>query len=137
MPNRVIPAEMFQKLIVAATAAREKAYSPYSGFAVGAAILLEDGEIVTGCNVENAGYSLTICAERNAMSTAIMLGGGQPVAIAIVGEKGKFCPPCGACRQFLVEFNPKMIVVLEDRTEIITYVLEDLLPEYFSRKGKE
>lgn len=136
MPDKKISMEMAEKLVAAAKTAKDNAYAPYSGFAVGAAILLEDGNIVTGCNVENASYSLTICAERNAMSTVVAHGYKQPVAIAIVGDEGRICPPCGVCRQFLIEFNNKMTVALEDKAGITTYILEELLPEYFSQNGK-
>lgn len=129
--NELSP-EKARELIAEAKNARINAYAPYSDFAVGAAILLEDGEIVTGCNVENASYGMTLCAERNAMSTAVARGRKKAIAIAIVGDEGKICPPCGACRQFLVEFNPLMTVVLEDKAGITSYTLEDLLPAHFS-----
>lgn len=137
MPDKNISMEMAEKLVAAAKTAKDNAYAPYSGFTVGAAILLEGGNIITGCNVENASYSLTICAERNAMSAALVRGYKQPLAIAIVGDEGRICPPCGACRQFLIEFNPKMIVILEDKAGITTRILEEQLPEYFSGNGIE
>lgn len=135
MANK-ITAEKAQMLIDAAKTARKRAYAPYSCFAVGAAILLENGETITGCNVESASYGLALCAERNAMSTAVMRG-GMPVAIAVVGDEGKICPPCGACRQFLVEFNPQMTVILADKAGITTYILEDLLPVRFTKERKD
>lgn len=134
MSDVEITAEQRHELIAEAKAVRFNAYAPYSDFAVGAAILLESGEIVPGCNVENASYGLTICAERNAMAAAVARGGRKPVAIAIVGDDGAICPPCGACRQFLAEFNPRMSVLLEDRTDIVTYVLRDMLPLNFALK---
>lgn len=137
MPDKKISMEMAEKLVAAAKTAKDNAYAPYSGFTVGAAILLEGGNIITGCNVENASYSLTICAERNAMSAALVRGYKQPLAIAIVGDEGRICPPCGACRQFLIEFNPKMTVILEDKAGITTRILEEQLPEYFSGNGIE
>lgn len=132
MTKKGLDAEKAAELIAEAKAARLMAYAPYSRFLVGAAILCENGEIVTGCNVENASYGMAICAERNAMTTAVMRGSKKPLAIAVAGEQGKICPPCGACRQFLVEFNPKMTVVLEDKAGITTYILEDLLPAFFA-----
>lgn len=132
MTKNELCAEKAAELITAAKEARQMAYAPYSHFSVGAAILCENGETVTGCNVENASYGMAICAERNAMTTAIMRGSKKPLAIAVAGEQGKICPPCGACRQFLVEFNPQMTVVLEDKAGITTYILEDLLPAFFA-----
>lgn len=134
MQNKELSQEKARDLISAAKQARINAYAPYSSFAVGAAILLEDDEIVMGCNVENASYGMSLCAERNAMSTVMSRGRKKVVAIAVVGEEGKICPPCGACRQFLVEFNPRMLVVLEDKAGIVSYTLEDLLPAHFSLK---
>lgn len=136
MPGKMLTAAKTEELAAAAREASRRAYAPYSRFSVGAAILLEDGQIVSGCNVENASYSLTLCAERNAMSTVISRGGKKPVAIAIAGDGNKMCPPCGACRQFLIEFNPRMIVILEDKAGITTYVLEELLPANFRLEGK-
>lgn len=108
------------------------AYVPYSLFPVGAAILFEDGSVISGCNVENSSYGLSICAERNAMTTAVREGRLKPVAIAIAGgSKGKICPPCGACRQFLSEFNSDMSVVLEEDGRPVIYRLSDLLPLQF------
>lgn len=134
MPDNNAAASRQQELIAAAKAVRLNAYAPYSRFAVGAAILLENGEIVTGCNVENSSYGMTMCAERNAMAAAVAKGRINPVAIAIVGDEGRICPPCGACRQFLAEFNTGMTVVLEDMSGVVTYKLEALLPAHFSLK---
>lgn len=132
MPDIKITAERQRELIDAAKTARLSAYAPYSRFSVGAAILLDNGEIVSGCNVENSSYGMTMCAERNAMAAAVALGWRNPVAIAVVGDEGRICPPCGACRQFLAEFNPEMVVVLEDTEGIVAYTLGDLLPLYFT-----
>lgn len=134
MPDKNAADSRQRELIAAAKAVRLNAYAPYSRFAVGAAILLENGEIVTGCNVENSSYGVTMCAERNAMAAAVARGGINPVAIAIVGDEGRICPPCGACRQFLAEFNAGMTVVLEDKAGVVAYKLEDLLPAHFSLK---
>lgn len=99
-----------QQLIAAALAARQSAYAPYSGFAVGAAVLCEDGRIVPGCNVENASYGLTLCAERVAACSAVAGGQSRFSAVAVV-TPGQGVP-CGACRQFLAEFCPDEAVVL-------------------------
>ena len=116
----------------------ERAYAPYSDFPVGAAILFEDGSIVSGCNVENGSYGLSICAERNAMAAAVSGGRLDPIAIAVAGPEGKACPPCGACRQFLSEFNRDMSVVLEEEGKTVIYKLSGLLPLQFmlTRKGE-
>ena len=93
------------ELIHKAIAAREFAYAPYSNFCVGAALLTKSGKIYTGCNVENASLGLTICAERNACTTMIAQGERRIAAVAIYGgEKGGEAAPCGACRQFMLEF---------------------------------
>jgi cytidine deaminase len=120
-------------LIEAARAARERAYTPYSGFAVGAAALAGD-RIFTGGNVENASSPVSVCAERNAV--AAMIDGGQRHldAIAVVTDAASPTPPCGACRQVLWEFGPSALVVSEtlggDR---LVWALEDLLPAPFER----
>jgi cytidine deaminase len=125
-------------LLVRASEARKHAYAPYSGFRVGAAVLMPDGRVVTGTNVENASYGLTICAERVAAASAV--GASRPtirdrkiVAVALVGSSKDPTFPCGACRQFLYEFNPAMRVVSETpngkkRSE---WVLRDLLIDGF------
>ncbi|MDR1886259.1 MAG: cytidine deaminase [Synergistaceae bacterium] len=114
---------------------RARAYAPYSGFLVGAAILIEGGNIIGGCNVENASYGMTLCAERVAMANAVASGFSAPLAIAVAAAPGVFCPPCGACRQFLSEFNPRLAVVLMNGAEYEIYGLDDLLPRNFSLRG--
>ncbi len=126
-----------QNLIESAKNARKKSYSPYSGFSVGAAILTEDGKIYEGANIENASYSLTICAERVALFNAIMNGETKFKAIAIAGGKNDdsedICPPCGACRQVLSEFCEKdMKVILIGNQEVLETTLGELLPLGFS-----
>ena len=124
-------------LISAALDARENAYAPYSGFFVGAAIETEDGKIYTGCNIESASFSGTICAERVALTKAVSEGETKFSAIAIVGggEDGitDYCAPCGICRQLLAEFcDDDMTVILArdlDDYEITT--LGELLPRAF------
>lgn len=100
-------------LVQAAVAARRRAYAPYSRFPVGAALLASDGRVFTGCNVENASYGLTVCAERVALFKAVSEGAQEFLAIAIAcGESP--CSPCGACRQVLREFAPDLLVILSD-----------------------
>ncbi len=118
-------------LIAAAAAVRAAAYVPYSHFAVGAALRGSDGEIFTGCNVENASYGLTICAERNALAHAVAEGAHDFSAIAVVTDNG--VTPCGACRQVLAEFNPQMVVVVADTEgHQHIYRLTELLPAAFA-----
>jgi len=118
-------------LVQVATAARDRAYVPYSHFAVGAALLSEDGRVYTGCNVENASYGLTICAERNAVFHAIAEGSRRFLAVAVVTANG--VAPCGACRQVLTEFNPEMTVAIASTSgELQVLCLADLLPRAFS-----
>jgi len=115
--------------ITAAKAVRKLAYAPYSRFAVGAALVARDGRIFTGCNVENLSYGLTMCAERVAIGKAISEGVKKFSAIAIVASTRKPVSPCGACRQVLAEFSPKMRVILATlggKTEELT--LDELLP---------
>jgi len=111
-----VPAEMagkgrYDSLIVTAKKARAHAYSPYSGVKIGAAVLTADGAIFSGANIENASYGLSVCAERMAIFKAVSEGAGKILAIAVVGKSEDFTKPCGACRQVMVEFNPKMKVL--------------------------
>lgn len=125
------------ELVKEALAAREKSYSPYSGFAVGAALLAENGQIYRGCNIENGAYGPSICAERTAIFKAVSEGIRDFKAIAIVGgpadaSPDKFCPPCGVCRQVMSEFcKNDMPVHLYDGTSVKTYTLGELLPLAF------
>jgi cytidine deaminase len=102
----------WRELQAASRAARQCAYAPFSDFQVGAAVLAADGQIISGCNVENASYGLTICAERVAVCSGIALGIREFVAICV--SLSGIPVPCGACRQFLVEFNPKMLILLDN-----------------------
>lgn len=123
-----------EELIAEAEAARENAYTPYSNFAVGAAILTEKENIFRGCNVENAAYGVTNCAERTAIYSAVAEEGNPEIeAIAVVADTPSFPSPCGSCRQVLVEFNPDMEVILVNITgeEKVTTAAE-LLPHYFN-----
>jgi cytidine deaminase len=109
-----------------------RAYAPYSGFAVGAAIIA-NGQIFTGQNIENASYPVSVCAERNAVGRMIDAGERRIDAVAVVTAADSPTPPCGACRQVLWEFGPEALVVAETtRGERLTWALEDLLPSAFS-----
>ncbi|WJZ03339.1 cytidine deaminase [Corynebacterium freiburgense] len=128
------------ELIELAHEAAEHAYAPYSQFPVGAALLLDDGRVITGCNVENASYGLTICAERNAVTRAIVTsedapGTGNPErmqikAVAIVGLRAEPCYPCGACLQVLSEFNCERVIVAKNK-ESHSIAFAELLPYAF------
>jgi cytidine deaminase len=120
-------------LLAFAREAQEKAYAPYSGFRVGAAIYA-GGEIYQGCNVENAAYGSTLCAERGAAMAAVLAGNTFFDTIAVVGDSEDPTVPCGCCRQFLAEFNPEMRVVMAGQSEFVRAVtLDELLPEAFVR----
>lgn len=114
-------------LVEAAWNARQRAYAPYSNFAVGAALLAADGRIFGGCNVENLSYGLTNCAERVAIGAAVAAGVRDFVAVAVVADTGVPISPCGACRQVLAEFGVPR-VILANRTECLEFTLEELLP---------
>ncbi|MBV8600669.1 MAG: cytidine deaminase [Candidatus Eremiobacteraeota bacterium] len=116
------------ELLAAARDARDRAYAPYSGFRVGAALATDDGEIVTGANVENASYPLAMCAERSALFAAVSRGARKFVALGLVGPPGVEIAPCGACRQSLAEFGSELIVVREGREDV---TLGALLPDPF------
>lgn len=125
-----------QALIEQAQEVMRSAYVPYSRFPVGAALLCEDGRVFTGCNVENASYPLTMCAERVAIGKAVSEGAKRFVAVAIVAEKAAPCTPCGACRQVLAEFGP-MSVILAQPGEPWELSLQELLPHSFSGASLE
>jgi cytidine deaminase len=120
------------KLLEAALAARENAHAPFSKFKVGAAIEDETGRIFTGCNVENATYGLTICAERVAVFKAISEGAREFRKIAVAADTDVLTPPCGACRQILWEFCGDVeIALVNPRGRIETYRLKELFPKPF------
>ena len=131
----------YAALISRAIAARERAYAPYSNFAVGAALLCEGGMIFTGCNIENSAYSPTNCAERTALFKAVSEGHRRFSAIAIVGgtfpgEISEVCPPCGVCRQVLLEFcDPAQFEIILARSlgDYECHLLGDLIPHSFSK----
>nr|WP_288506552.1 cytidine deaminase [uncultured Treponema sp.] len=129
---------LIEKLIKKAIEMLNFSYAPYSNFHVGAALLTSEGKIYTGCNIENAAYGPSNCAERTAIFKAVSEGKKEFEAIAVVGGKnGKienFCPPCGVCRQVLAEFCKKdfEIVLAKSTNEYKIMTLEQLLPESFS-----
>jgi len=121
-----------KKLIAQAKDARKKAYAPYSGFKVGAALEASDGRIFTGSNVENASYAVTCCAERTALVKAVSEGVKAFKRIAIVADTKEPCPPCGICRQALYEFAPKLEIVMANTGgDVEVMRLNDLLPLAF------
>jgi cytidine deaminase len=120
-------------LLAFARQAQEKAYAPYSDFRVGAAVYA-GGEIYQGCNVENAAYGSTICAERGAAMAAVLAGNTFFDSIAVIGDSEDPTVPCGCCRQFLAEFNPEMRVVMGGQLEHVQVgTLDELLPDAFVR----
>lgn len=130
-------------LVEMAFEARDFAYAPYSGFKVGAALLTEDGEVYTGCNIENASLSPTVCAERTAFFKAISEGKTNFEAIAVVGapdgaEQFDYVSPCGVCRQVMQEFcdeNTFKIVLAKSVNDFIVIELKDLLPMSFKKEN--
>jgi cytidine deaminase len=126
--------EEFKKLIKEAEKARKRAYTPYSKFQVGAAVLCADGKIFTGCNIENASFGLTICAERVAISKAISEGSTQFEAIAVIGDTAKPCSPCGACRQVISEFGDDIPLIMANlKGDVKIKKIKELLPEAFGK----
>lgn len=142
------PAEVAPRLLSAAREAAERAWAPYSDFPVGAAVLTSEGEIVLGCNVENAAYGEAICAERNAVTSMVATGArpaagesqapspeiGPPpaiVAVAVVGLKAAPCWPCGACRQVLREFHCQHVIVEDDAGQPLILPFDQILPHSF------
>lgn len=134
MDMKTLDSRTKTKLIDAARNAQELAYAPYSNYFVGASVLTESGKIISGANVENASYGLTVCAERIAIFRALMEAKGQIEAIAVVTKNGG--APCGACRQVMNEFNPNMWVLIADpRGELLQETtLSKLLPHAFGPK---
>ena len=120
------------QLVKAAKQARNFSQAKYSNFPVGAALLSDDGQVFSGCNVESSSYSMTICAERVALTKALSEGTTKFKAIAIAAKDGDFCPPCGACRQLLYDYAPNIDIILTDGKNIKSYKLADLLPLAFN-----
>ena len=126
----------YEKLVAAALLAKEKAYAPYSRFRVGAALLAKDGSIYTGCNIENSSYGLTICAERTAIFKAYSEGNREFVAIAVVSDSPEHTPPCGACRQVLMDLAGNIDFVMRNAKKDVQIIkLNSLLPMAFTPKN--
>ena len=125
-----------KELLKAARQARKKAYAPYSDFHVGAALLGANGKIYSGCNVENASFGLTCCAERNAIFAMIAAGETEIQELLVIGESEEFLPPCGACRQVIAEFAaPTVVVHMCDRAGVCRdTTVAELVPFIFHLK---
>lgn len=128
------------KLVLAAIEIREQAYVPYSKFKVGAAALFEDGNIYKGCNIENASYGATNCAERTAIFNGVSKGNRTLKAIAVIGDTNSYTFPCGICRQVMAEFaedgNVKLIIIKNEK-EYLIKTLDEVLPGSFTKKDLE
>jgi cytidine deaminase len=136
MGKRKAAEKQREKLLRAARAAMKKAYAPYSRFRVGAAILTGTGKVFSGCNVENASYGMTNCAERTAIFSAVaQIGQKLEIrAVAVVNDHGVPCSPCGACRQVIYEFGPDAIVFFQGAEGEKQAHITELLPEGFRLK---
>ena len=132
MSSELILDEKRESLMKEAISAQEKAYSPYSKFKVGAALLTKDGKTFTGCNIENVSYGMTICAERVAVFKAVSEGYTDFEAIAVSASSDDAIYPCGACRQVLAEFNPKIEIFVNHDEK--SYHLFELLPKSFDQE---
>lgn len=125
----------YEELMQKAVEASKNSYSPYSKFAVGACVMCKDGSVYTGCNFENSSFGMTICAERNAIGTAIAEGKRSIKAVAIYSPNQQNCAPCGACRQVIHEFcdnDEDVDIILQNGEELKIYTLAQLLPESFN-----
>src|SRR5438552_11461483 len=133
MAKREVPERQRKQLLRSARAAMKNAYAPYSHFRVGAAILTTTGKVFPGCNVENASYGMTNCAERTAIFSAVaQLGPKLEIrAVAVVNDHGVPCSPCGACRQVIYEFGPDAMVFFQGKNGPKQAHITDLLPEGF------
>ncbi|MGG7077951.1 cytidine deaminase [Clostridium sardiniense] len=128
------------KLIKEAISAREKAYCPYSNFKVGAAALFEDGNIYTGCNIENASYGATNCAERTAIFNGVSKGNKVLKELALIGDVNNYTYPCGICRQVITEFaesKDMKIYIIKNENDYIEKTLDEILPGSFTKKDLE
>ena len=126
---RMTDLELYQK----AVEQLKNSYAPYSKFAVGAALLTEEGNLYTGCNIESAAYSATICAERTALVKSVSEGDLKIASLAVASSSGDFTFPCGICRQILVEFNPTLrLIVGNQQDQLKVFLLKELLPEAFT-----
>jgi cytidine deaminase len=127
----MVDEEKKELLLKEARKSQKYSTAKYSHFKVGASLITNDGKIFGGCNVESSSYSLTICAERVALTKALSEGSTQFEAIAIVGPHDEFCPPCGACRQLLYDYAPDLEIILTDNSSVKSFKLKDLLPHAF------
>ncbi|AKN33427.1 cytidine deaminase [Clostridium carboxidivorans P7] len=126
----------YKMLVSKALEGRKNAYAPYSKFKVGAAVLTEDGKVYTGCNIENASYGATNCAERTAIFKAVSEGYTTIKAIAIVGIENEYTYPCGICRQVIAEFGSEDIEIIlgKNENEYIVKTLDEILPGAFTKR---
>ena len=133
--------ETIDRLVAAASEVRDQAHAPYSNFTVGAAIIDAGGRVHVGCNVENASYGLSVCAERHAVAAAVSAGGQGIKGLAVVTDTSPPTSPCGACRQVLVEFGDFPVILANIEGERIVTSVGDLLPDAFTPeslgKGQE
>jgi cytidine deaminase len=133
MPTKNVPAVTRERLLRSARKVMKNAYAPFSNFRVGAAILTSKGQVFAGCNIENASYGLTNCAERTAIFSAVAKAGPELeiVAVAIVNDHGDPCAPCGACRQVIYEFGPRAVIFYQGEKGPKHNLIAELLPEGF------
>lgn len=124
-----------KELMKIARKARQNAYAPYSHFAVGAALLAESGRVYTGCNIENASYGLTCCAERNAIFAAVGAGERRFKMLVVAADSPEPVAPCGACRQVIAEFGIPLVVMGNLKEETKTMTAEELLPYGFGQES--
>lgn len=134
MKTKILSIHDRNRLLDAAKDVAIKAYAPYSNMLFGAALLTEKGNLFVGCNVENASYGLTICAERSAIFSAVANEGGENMrvkALAIVNTQNKPSSPCGSCRQVISEFGPNAIIIFNGKNGLIEKSIKELLPHKF------
>jgi cytidine deaminase len=132
-PSENVSEPIREQLITSARTMLDRAYAPYSKFHVGCAILTEAGNMYTGCNVENASYGMTICAERSAITAAVAAEGPAMKlrAVAVLNSQSIPCSPCGACRQVIFEFGPQALVIYQGKGALAEATAEQLLPAGF------
>lgn len=131
---------MNKEIIKKAISAREEAYCPYSNFKVGAAALFEDGEIYTGCNIENASFGATNCAERTAIFNGVSKGNRVLKELALIGDTNNYTYPCGICRQVITEFAENKdikIYIIKNENDYIEKTLDEIMPGSFTKKDLE
>jgi cytidine deaminase len=134
LPLELTPAQQ-KELLRAAEEARKTAYAPYSRYQVGAALLTASGRIYPGCNIENASYGATICAERVAVAKAVSAGENDFVALAVIADSAQPGTPCGICRQFLVEFAPRLLIIMGNlQGQVEVGRLDQYLPSAFNQE---